>query len=236
MRDPAALAPRPAGTQAPADPALTRTTRSRECPQPARRPEQPGQRNRPAASRRSTTPAITPTVTIGASVHLARPSRHLGQEKDGRAAAYPNLITVASHTKKGNPTGLPSRPSSPQTTKLFQPITMLRLSRYATAKSAVVYGLQGRRVSAFACSAGPPWGDGGPTPPRRLAPSGSAIAKSEASVVPSGGSVQIHQVGHPRIVGARQVDGRNVPIGQRRAGRLLTASLLLPSQARQGSW
>ena len=72
--------------------------------------------------------------------------------------------------------------------KLFEPITMLRLSRYATAKSAVVYGLQGGRVSASACSAGPPWGDGGPTPPRRLAPSGSAIAKSEASVVPSGGS------------------------------------------------
>ena len=46
---------------------------------------------------------------------------------------------------------------------------------------------------------------------------------------------------HPRarpaicIVGARQVDGRNVPIGQRRAGRQLTASLLLPNQARQGS-
>jgi len=55
-------------------------------------------------------------VTIGASAHPARPSRHLGQEKDGRAAAYPNLITVASHTKKGNPAGLPSRPSSPQTT------------------------------------------------------------------------------------------------------------------------
>ena len=70
--------------------------------------------------------------------------------------------------------------------KLFELITMLRLSRYATAKSAVVYGLQGGRVSASACSAGPPWGDGGPTPPRRLAPSGSAIAKSEASVVPSG--------------------------------------------------
>src|SRR5580700_10901049 len=46
------------------------------------------------------------------------------------------------------------------------------LSRYASAESAVVYGLQGGRVSASACSAGPPWGDGGPTPPRRLAPSG----------------------------------------------------------------
>jgi hypothetical protein len=100
--------------------------------------------------------------------------------------------------------------------KLFEPITMLRLSRYATAKSAVVYGLQSGRVSASACSTGPPWGDGGPTPSRRLAPSGSAIAKSEASAVPSGGSVH----------------GCNIPIGQRRAGRLLTASLLLPSQAR----
>jgi hypothetical protein len=55
-------------------------------------------------------------VTIGASAHPARPSRHLGQEKDGRAAANPDLITVTSHTKKDNPAGLPSRPSSPQTT------------------------------------------------------------------------------------------------------------------------
>jgi len=52
-------------------------------------------------------------VTIGASAHPARPSRRLGQEKDGRAAAYTNLITVASHTKKDNPAGLPSQPSSP---------------------------------------------------------------------------------------------------------------------------
>ena len=87
----------------------------RACPHPASRPEHPGQRNRPAASRRSTTRATTPTVTIGASAHLARPSRHLGQEKDGRAAAYPDVITVASHTKKDNPAGLPSRPSSPST-------------------------------------------------------------------------------------------------------------------------
>ncbi len=46
----------------------------------------------------------------------------------------------------------------------------------------------GRKGQRIRVSAGPPWGDGGPTPPRRLAPSGSAIAKSEASVVPSGGS------------------------------------------------
>ena len=44
-----------------------------------------------------------------------RPSRQLGQEKDGRAAAYPDVITVASHTKKDNPAGLPSKPSSPAT-------------------------------------------------------------------------------------------------------------------------
>ena len=54
-------------------------------------------------------------MTIGASAHLARPSRHLGQEKDGRAAAYQDLITVASHTKTDNPPGLPSQPSSPST-------------------------------------------------------------------------------------------------------------------------
>ena len=55
-------------------------------------------------------------MTTGASEHLARPSRHLGQEKDGRAAANLNVITVASHTKKGNPAGLPFWPSSPSTT------------------------------------------------------------------------------------------------------------------------
>jgi hypothetical protein len=85
-----------------------RITRSRACPHPASTPAHDGQRNRPAASRRSTTPATTPTVTIGASAHPARPSRHLGQEKDGRAAAYQDVITVTSHTKKGNPEGPPS--------------------------------------------------------------------------------------------------------------------------------
>ena len=44
-----------------------------------------------------------------------RPSRRLRQEKDGRAAAYPDVITVASHTKKDNPAGLPSKSSSPAT-------------------------------------------------------------------------------------------------------------------------
>jgi hypothetical protein len=97
-------------------PPAPRTTRWRACPHPASTPEHAGQRNRPAASRRSTTRPSAPTVTIGASAHLARPSRHLGQEKDGRAAANPDLITVASHTKKDNPAGLPSQPSSPQTT------------------------------------------------------------------------------------------------------------------------
>jgi hypothetical protein len=37
----------------------------------------------------------------------------LGQEKGGGAAANPDVITVASHTKKDNPAGLPTRPSSP---------------------------------------------------------------------------------------------------------------------------
>jgi hypothetical protein len=42
-----------------------------------------------------------------------RPSRQLRQEKDGRAAAYPDVITVTSHTKKDNPAGLPFKSSSP---------------------------------------------------------------------------------------------------------------------------
>lgn len=36
--------------------------------------------------------------------------------------------------------------------------------------------------------------------------------------------VRIHQVGDPHIIGTRQVNGRDVPIGRRRAGRLLTDS------------
>jgi hypothetical protein len=97
-------------------PPAPRTTRWRACPHPASTPAHAGQRNRPDTSRRSTTRPSAPTVTTGASAHLARPSCHLGQEKDGRAAANPDLITVASHTKKDNPARLPSRPSSPQTT------------------------------------------------------------------------------------------------------------------------
>jgi hypothetical protein len=47
--------------------------------------------------------------------------------------------------------------------------------------------------------------------------------------------IRIHQVGDPRIIGARQVDGSKVSISQRPAGRLLIVSLLLPSQARKES-
>ena len=96
-------------------PCSPRITRGRACPHPASRPGHPGQRNRPAARRRSTTHASPSTVTTGASAHPARPSRYLGHEKDGRAAANPDLITVASHTKKDNPAGLPFQPSSPPT-------------------------------------------------------------------------------------------------------------------------
>src|SRR5580693_4077912 len=77
-------------------------TRSRACPHPARRPEQPGQRNRPAASRRSTTPATTPTVTIGASAHPARPSRHSAKRRrEGRRLPEPDHGGVAH--EKGQP-------------------------------------------------------------------------------------------------------------------------------------
>jgi hypothetical protein len=116
MRDPATLAPRPAGTQPPADAALTSDnplpgmTSPSQTPRTARAAQPP--RHQPPLDHARNN-AYRDHRCLRAP---ARPSRHLGQEKDGRAAAYPNLITVASHTKKGNPAGPPSRPSSPQTT------------------------------------------------------------------------------------------------------------------------
>lgn len=48
-----------------------------------------------------------------------------------------------------------------------------------------------------------------------VSPSRSATATTEASVVPSGRlSCVFTKVGHPRKVGARQVDGREVPISE----------------------
>jgi hypothetical protein len=116
MRDPAALAPRPAGAQPPADPAPTPDDPVTGMPPPSQTPRtaraaQPPRRQPPLDHARNN--AYRDHRCLRAP---ARPSRHLGQEKDGRAAANPNLITVASHTKKGNPAGLPFRPSSPQTT------------------------------------------------------------------------------------------------------------------------
>jgi hypothetical protein len=78
----------------------------------------------------------------------------------------------------------------------------------------------GGRVSSSACSAGPPWGDGGPTPLRRLAPSGWAIATSEASVVPSGGSCT-HSPGRPsarsRCSSSRRAQWPHRPTPSRKA-------------------
>ena len=90
-----------------------RSTRVRARPHPASTPRTARAPQPPRPSRRSTTRASPPTVTTAPpSTRTALPA--LGQETDGRAAAYLNLITVAPHTKKGNPAGLPSRPSSPQ--------------------------------------------------------------------------------------------------------------------------
>lgn len=48
--------------------------------------------------------------SIAAALPAPRP------REDGRAAAYPNVITVASHTEKDNPAGLPFPSPSRQTT------------------------------------------------------------------------------------------------------------------------
>ena len=115
-------------------------TRSRACPHPASRPThraaQPPRRQPPLDLARDNA-----SVTIGASAHPARPSRRLGQEKHGRAAAYPDLITVASHTKKDNPAGLPSRPSSPQTTLTRRYILILKVAGHLAAQLASAMSL-----------------------------------------------------------------------------------------------
>jgi hypothetical protein len=75
----------------------------------------PGQHTRaPRArqlTRRSTSAASTPTVNIGTSAHhhAALPSP---TKEHGRAAARPNLLTVMTSSKKGNPPGSPSNTSS----------------------------------------------------------------------------------------------------------------------------
>src|ERR1019366_5220652 len=86
MRAPTLSTPRPPRAQPPADPA---------CPADHPLPGMP--------------PPRQPTRAPRAALPL------LGQEKGGRAAAYPDVITVASHTKKDNPAGLPSSPSLPPT-------------------------------------------------------------------------------------------------------------------------
>ena len=86
-----------------------RITRSRACPHPASRPAHPGQRNLPAASRRSTTRASPSTVTIGASAHLARPSRHSAKGKrEGRRQPERDHGGVAH--EKGQPSQVALQP------------------------------------------------------------------------------------------------------------------------------
>lgn len=86
----------------PGRPDSPRITRSRAYPHPVSTPEHPGHANSPATSRRSTAAASTPTVNIGASAHhrAALPSP---AKEHGRAAARPNLPTVMTSSKKGNP-------------------------------------------------------------------------------------------------------------------------------------
>jgi hypothetical protein len=112
MRDPAGRAPRPPRAQPSVDPALTP-----DHPLPGMPPRQP------ASTPRTAQPAFRQPPLDHARSNAYRDHRCLrapvrplplpGQEKGGGAAAYPDVITVASHTKKDNPAGLPSWSSSP---------------------------------------------------------------------------------------------------------------------------
>ena len=56
-------------------------------------------------------------MSTGASArHPCGPPVSGAKSKDGRAAAYTDVITVPSHTKKDNPSGLPSNTSAPSVT------------------------------------------------------------------------------------------------------------------------
>ena len=115
MRHPAAAAPRPPRAQPPADPVLTPDHPLPGMPPPS----QPARAPRAAQPPRCQPPLDHARITVYRDHRCLRAPRAAlpapRPREDGRAAAYPNLITVASHTKKDNPAGLPSRPSSPPT-------------------------------------------------------------------------------------------------------------------------
>ena len=83
----------------------SRTTRTRPCPHGRNRPRHPGHANPPPVSRRSTPSQSLPTVSTGASAHhtAALPDAP-PRERPGGPLAYPNPLTLSSHTNKGNPT------------------------------------------------------------------------------------------------------------------------------------
>jgi hydroxymethylbilane synthase len=82
-----------------------------------------------------------------------------------REALLAGELDLAVHSAKDLPAGaaagillaaVPTRDDPRDALVAREGAKLARLSRYATANSAIVYGLQGRKVSASACSAEPP--------------------------------------------------------------------------------
>src|ERR1035441_980771 len=115
MRAPTLSTPRPPRAQPPADPACPADHPLPGMPPP----RQPTRARRAAQPPRRQPPLDHARINAYRDHWCLRAPRAalplLGQEKGGRAAAYPDVITVASHTKKDNPAGLPSSPSLPPT-------------------------------------------------------------------------------------------------------------------------
>ena len=105
MRAPAPGAPRPPRPQPPAGPARPRAPPAAgHAPTRRSRPRTPGSPAARITSNRSTPAASLPTVSIGASAHLRRPSRRLGQKTTGRAGLLPEPAHAVAGHKKGQAT------------------------------------------------------------------------------------------------------------------------------------
>jgi hypothetical protein len=122
------------------EPCTPRTDRSRPCPQPASTPEHPGHASRPPTSRRSTAAASPPTVTTTPPRVIARPSRGTPARDNGRAVAYPDVLTVPPETNKDNHKVVALRPSSTSTPPAYPLVLTL---------SAVEQGAAAARLASL---------------------------------------------------------------------------------------
>ena len=145
MRAPTLSTPRPPRAQPPADPACPADHPLPGMPPP----RQPTRARRAAQPPRRQPPLDHARINAYRDHWCLRAPRAalplLGQEKGGRAAAYPDVITVASHTKKDNPAGLPSSPSLPPTAPGSPYVLTPNAGGHPTAKAPALLSPQAAR-------------------------------------------------------------------------------------------